>query len=148
VLRNRAAGGGRADANDHLEYELARLPRDVTTAITWYMKENDVTRRELAARMSVTPGRVSQILSGDENLTLRTLAAVCVALDAHLQVDVVPNSAAGAVPDRSRAAVAPGPRAGYRAGSERIREETQALQPQAVNRPPLEWASQPPPYAR
>lgn len=78
-----------------VEYELARLPRDVTTAITWFMKERQISKRELAGRMKITPGRVSQILSGDENLTLRTLATVCVALDAHFKVDLVPNSDAG-----------------------------------------------------
>ena len=71
--------------------ELARLPREVTTAITWYMKQTGMNKADLAHAMGVTPGRVSQVLSGDENLTLRTLAAVCVALDAHLDVKLVPN---------------------------------------------------------
>jgi transcriptional regulator with XRE-family HTH domain len=75
-----------------LARELARLPRDVTTAITWRMKDQHVNKAWLAREMGVSPGRVSQILSGDENLTLRTLAAVCVALDAHLEVKLVPNS--------------------------------------------------------
>ena len=74
-----------------LEYELARLPRELMTAITWHMSERGVTKRELAQRLGVTPGRVSQVLSGDENLTLRTLAAVCAALDAHLQVELIEN---------------------------------------------------------
>jgi transcriptional regulator with XRE-family HTH domain len=76
---------------EKLARELARLPRDVTTAITWRMKQLDVNKAWLAREMGVSPGRVSQILSGDENLTLRTLAAVCVALDARLDVELVPN---------------------------------------------------------
>lgn len=76
---------------DALKYEMARLPRDVTASITWYMEKHGVSQRQLAASMGVTPGRVSQILSGDENLTLRTLAAVCVGLAAHFEVDLVPN---------------------------------------------------------
>jgi hypothetical protein len=94
-----AGSGGRAvsvsdrlASADRFEYEMARLPRDVTTAITWFMKENKVSQANLAKELKVTPGRVSQILSGDENLTLRTLAAVCVALDAHFDVELVPNS--------------------------------------------------------
>jgi transcriptional regulator with XRE-family HTH domain len=63
----------------------------MTTAVTWFMKERGITKRELADRLNVTPGRVSQILSGDENLTLRTLATVCAALDAHFQVDLAEN---------------------------------------------------------
>jgi transcriptional regulator with XRE-family HTH domain len=84
-----------------LEYELARLPRDVTTAITWYMEEKRISQRELARRMKITPGRVSQILSGDENLTLRSLAAVCVGLGAHFQIDLVPNTGEEAAQDPS-----------------------------------------------
>jgi DNA-binding Xre family transcriptional regulator len=107
--------GKAADREERSEYELARLPRDVTTSITWYMKDNRITKAELARRMRVTPGRVSQILSGDENLTLRTLAAVCVALDAHFQTELVPNQerqAASAPPagwQRRPAAPVPAP---------------------------------------
>lgn len=74
-----------------LNRELARLPREVTTAITWRMKQLGMNRAELARKMGVSPGRVSQILSGDDNLTLRTLASVCVALDARLDAKLVPN---------------------------------------------------------
>jgi transcriptional regulator with XRE-family HTH domain len=74
-----------------LDRELARLPRDVTTAITWRMEQLDMNKAELARKMGVSPGRVSQILSGDENLTLRTLAHVFVALNAQLDVELVPN---------------------------------------------------------
>lgn len=81
--------GGDAD------YESARLYRELTTAVSWYMDEHQVTKRELAQRLSVTPGRVSQILSGGENITLRTLATVCAALDAHVRVELVANKPAG-----------------------------------------------------
>jgi DNA-binding Xre family transcriptional regulator len=80
-----------ADAGSNPDYEAARLPLDMTTAITWFMKENGITKSELAKRLNLTPGRVSQILSGDENLTLRTLATVCAALGAHFEVDLVAN---------------------------------------------------------
>ncbi|MFE4574077.1 helix-turn-helix domain-containing protein [Streptomyces sp. NPDC056728] len=76
---------------DQLDYELDRLPGEVTTAITWFMKEHEIDRAELARLLDVTRGRVSQILSGDENLTLRTLAAVAAALDAHFEVRLVSN---------------------------------------------------------
>ncbi|MFD0383253.1 hypothetical protein ACFQ2B_15445 [Streptomyces stramineus] len=36
--------------------------------------------------MGVSPGRVSQILSGDENLTMRSLAAVADALDMRIEI--------------------------------------------------------------
>lgn len=82
---------GNLDRRQAMDYELARLPREVTTAITWYMEDHGVSRSQLAQRLGVTPGRVSQILSGDDNLTLRTVAAVCVALDARLDAELVPD---------------------------------------------------------
>ncbi len=92
------AGGPTAETADptgDAAYELARLPREVTTAVTFFMREHQVTKSELARRLGVTPGRVSQILSGDENLTLRTLAMVCSALDAHIELELTPNAGRG-----------------------------------------------------
>lgn len=83
---------------DALNRELARLPRGVTAAINRRMKQRDMNRTELARAMGVSPGRVSQILSGDGNLTLGTLAAVCVALDAQLEVKLVPSSSDSLLP--------------------------------------------------
>lgn len=79
-----------SEQQDRLDRELARLPREVTTAITWYMKQRGLDRAGLARMMGVAPGRAAQILSGDENLTLRTLAAVCAALGAQMEVKMVP----------------------------------------------------------
>ncbi|NUR91379.1 MAG: helix-turn-helix transcriptional regulator [Nonomuraea sp.] len=61
------------------------LATEVVDEITWYMREHKITRADLAASMKVSPGRVSQILSGDENLTLRTLSAVIDALGCRLE---------------------------------------------------------------
>jgi predicted XRE-type DNA-binding protein len=69
---------------------VSQLPLEVTSAITWYMKQHRVSRAELAKRLSVTPGRVSQVLSGDENLTLRTIGTVAEALGAHVEVTLIP----------------------------------------------------------
>ncbi len=82
----------RAISQAAVDYEAARLRRELATAIAWYMdnkKPSRVTRSELARRLGVTPGRVSQILSGDENLTLHTVAVVCVALGAHLDTTLI-----------------------------------------------------------
>ena len=47
---------------------------DVSASVHHRMSELGITNKELAQRLGVTPGRVSQILKGDENLTLKTLA--------------------------------------------------------------------------
>jgi transcriptional regulator with XRE-family HTH domain len=65
--------------------EVGGLAQEVVDEITWYMREHKISRSDLAASLGVSAGRVSQILSGDENLTLRTLGAVVDALGARLQ---------------------------------------------------------------
>jgi DNA-binding Xre family transcriptional regulator len=65
-----------------IEEEMYGLITELTNEINWHMREHGLSRAELAARMGVSPGRVSQILGGGENLTLRTLAALATALDA------------------------------------------------------------------
>jgi hypothetical protein len=62
------------------------LVRAFVDEATWFMSEHKVSRADLAHAMGVSPGRVSQILSGDENLTLRTLSSVAAALGAEIEV--------------------------------------------------------------
>ena len=75
-------------AETQIDEELIALVTQLTNEINWYMRERGLTRADLAARMGVSPGRVSQILGGGENLTLRTLAALSTALDAHFDVEL------------------------------------------------------------
>jgi transcriptional regulator with XRE-family HTH domain len=87
-------GFGTGASPDHrategqIEDELLALVTQLTNEINWYMRERGLTRADLATRMGVSPGRVSQILSGGENLTLRTLAALSTALDARFDVEL------------------------------------------------------------
>jgi transcriptional regulator with XRE-family HTH domain len=60
--------------------------RSFVDEVTWFMSENKISRADLAQAMGVSPGRVSQILSGDENLTLRTLSSVAAALGAEIEL--------------------------------------------------------------
>ena len=75
-------------AEERIDEEMHDLVTQLTNEITWHMKECGLSRADLAARMGVSPGRVSQILGGGENLTLRTLAALSCALDAHVDLEL------------------------------------------------------------
>jgi transcriptional regulator with XRE-family HTH domain len=75
-------------AETQIDEELLALVTQLTNEINWNMRERGLTRADLAARMGVSPGRVSQILGGGENLTLRTLAALSTALDARFDVEL------------------------------------------------------------
>ena len=71
-----------------IDDEMLALVTQLTNEINWYMRERGLTRADLAARMGVSPGRVSQILGCGENLTLRTLAALSTALDACFDLEL------------------------------------------------------------
>jgi transcriptional regulator with XRE-family HTH domain len=88
-LRLGVASGQKASEN-RADEELTDLITQVTNEIDWLMREDKITRADLAARMGVSPGRVSQVLSGGENLTLRTLASLASALDAHFELELRP----------------------------------------------------------
>ena len=64
------------------------LVRAIVDEVVWFMSEHKVSRADLAQSMGVSPGRVSQILSGDENLTLRTLSSVVTALGAEFEINL------------------------------------------------------------
>jgi transcriptional regulator with XRE-family HTH domain len=75
-------------AEARIDEEMYGLITQLTNEVNWHMRERGLTRADLAARMGVSPGRVSQILSGGENLTLRTLAALATALDARFDIEL------------------------------------------------------------
>ena len=91
-------------AETQIDEEMLALVTQLTNEVTWCLRERGLTRADLAARMGVSPGRVSQILSGGENLTLRTLAALSTALDARFELELNALKADDAYTSRSAAA--------------------------------------------
>ena len=79
--------------------ELSLLVTQLMNEINWHMRERGLTRADLASRMGVSPGRISQVLSGGENLTLRTLASIATALDARFEMDLRPRDTGEASTD-------------------------------------------------
>ncbi|MGW7527952.1 helix-turn-helix domain-containing protein [Streptomyces sp. NPDC054783] len=69
----------------------SRIARQATASLAGLLAGQGKTRSDLAAAMGVSPGRVSQIMSGEANLTVRTLAAVAEALDADVQITFRPR---------------------------------------------------------
>ena len=57
------------------------LITQATEEIRKAMEEANINKAELAKRMDVSKGHISQILNGSRNMTLRTLADICFALD-------------------------------------------------------------------
>ena len=97
-------------AETQIDEEMLALVTQLTNEINWCLRERGLTRADLAARMGVSPGRVSQILGGGENLTLRTLAALSTALDARFDIELNPLKAGDAYTSRSQASADPAAR--------------------------------------
>jgi transcriptional regulator with XRE-family HTH domain len=89
--------------DSQIDEEMLALVTQLTNEINWHMRERGLSRADLAARMGVSPGRVSQILGGGENLTLRTLAALSTALDARFDIQLATLKAEDAYSGRDTA---------------------------------------------
>ncbi|MEV6129272.1 helix-turn-helix transcriptional regulator [Streptomyces violaceusniger] len=87
---------GKGSKGEAADCAGARLSRQATVEVAGLLGKRDMSRADLARLMDVSPGRVSQILSGDENLTLRSLAAVAEALDLDIKISFVEPKEDGA----------------------------------------------------
>ena len=67
-------------------FQQERLVVEITELMCKIMKEHGVKRGELAQRLNKSKGRISQILNGETNPTLRTVADVFTALGKTLRV--------------------------------------------------------------
>lgn len=85
MARDSSSGSGES-RSERLSYERMRLITDVISAIEWALDEQKLTRADLARLMGVSPGRVTQVLSGNENPTLATLASVAIAVNGRFRV--------------------------------------------------------------
>ena len=74
-------------------FEQELLFGEARATVAGVLRSIGLRQRELARRLDVTEGRISQILSGRENLTLRTLADLGWALGLRfdLRAKALPN---------------------------------------------------------
>ena len=83
------------------EFEFDLLAIEVGERIVERMEDLGMTRTELAAAVGVSKARVSQILGGHDNLTLKSLVAVAVGLGSRVKVRLTDRqSARGAISRR------------------------------------------------
>lgn len=63
---------------------------EVTETISRVMEEKGVNKTELSRLAGVSKSNITQLLSGDQNMRLTTVADLLYALDSKLQVSAVP----------------------------------------------------------
>ena len=90
------------------DYEFDKLAIEVGEQIVARMAERRMTQADLAREMGVSRARVSQILRGNDNLTLKSIVAVAIALDCRIEFRLQDAEPATDAPERS-AAESPNP---------------------------------------
>ncbi len=77
---------------------------DITELLSAAMEDKRVTKSELAKRLGKTKGFITQVLSGNRNLTLRTIADIADALGFRVQVrrEPLPTATHSSAKVRSR----------------------------------------------
>ncbi len=74
------------DSEEMRVFQQERLVVEITDLMCKAMKERGIRRGQLAKQLHKSKGRISQILNGETNLTLRTVADVFTALGKTLTV--------------------------------------------------------------
>lgn len=72
------------------DYEFTKVAIDIGEQIVARMEERGMTQADLAREMGVSRARVSQILRGNDNLTLKSIVAVAIGLDCRVEVQLKP----------------------------------------------------------
>lgn len=113
------------EARDTVDYQTEQTLDCVTEAIVDRMAELGLTRRDLSALIGVSPARITMLLRGSNNFTVRTLVEVSRALECDLSVTLIPHgvdSPAGfrLSPTGSDPAVATETRTEYRVPTQRL----------------------------
>jgi len=67
------------------------LIEDVTEAIYEAMELTEVSRTDIAKMLKVSKARISKMLEGSSNITLRTLSDICFALDVTPDIRLKPK---------------------------------------------------------
>ena len=69
-------------------FQQERLILDITELMQKALRASGMRRIDLAKKLGVSRGRISQILSGEGNLTIRTIADVFTAMGRHLSTAI------------------------------------------------------------
>jgi transcriptional regulator with XRE-family HTH domain len=78
------------DPTEDLEVEVEALQFQVADLIAETMAHQRVTKAELARRLGVSGAHVTQMLSGERNMTLKSLAEALYVLDRRVEAEAVP----------------------------------------------------------
>jgi transcriptional regulator with XRE-family HTH domain len=73
---------------DNRRYQETRFILEVIDKIQECLNGTDLKKKDVAEKLDVSKGRVSQFFSGQKNLTLRTLASLLWAMDKRPRLEI------------------------------------------------------------
>lgn len=76
---------------DDVEFITEGIILDLNEKIVAKMEELNITRAELAKRLSVTRPFITKLLNGNHNLTVKTMVSIAQALECELVLDLGPK---------------------------------------------------------
>ena len=88
--------GEQYDFEHDLDYQAELVKLSIAGVFGDRMEALALSRSALAERLNVSPARVTQILAGYENLTIKTLVATAMALDATIRFELTSSPAQAA----------------------------------------------------
>ena len=78
-------------ARHSFDYRLEQILYDVTEQICQLIEDQQLSRRELAQRLKVSPAYITKLLNGNPNLTIETLLKLSDALGQTLDIRFAPK---------------------------------------------------------
>lgn len=78
---------------ESIEFQLETIILHLTEQVCKKMKDEHITRTQLAEKLEVSSAAVSKILNGNPNFTIRTLLLLADALNLKLEINFVDNAA-------------------------------------------------------
>jgi len=80
------------EAKQHNDYWEFKARHRFALQLLRVLKSQEISQSEFAQRAGVSAGYVSRVLSGGENLSIRTLVKLCRALDLTLDIQANPQA--------------------------------------------------------
>lgn len=80
------------DAVNSEEYEFEKLAYSFARSIFSYLKKHKITQKELSEKLHVSQAWISKVMSGEVNLTLKTIVKIAKALDCEVDNIVLIDS--------------------------------------------------------